>query len=256
VIPLSLDEGSIPLTPTAESTPLTVEPTAIPLYKIGDTIAVRAGPVYDHNHHIVPDGTVVQFTMSTRDATGPVLQQINAITTDGLARASFAIDSPGQVEIVASSEPAVISDTVRFEAGTEPVAVTIIPPVVTVTPIPPTATVTLPPESDLISREGHPRIGVWLLVLLALFGGAVLAYWAVSRISSPRWALRWALCVFIGGLLGYNYLALGLPGASEWVANDGGAFGVLLLTFAGEIVGVVAAVLWMLWPNVSKSQEG
>lgn len=256
VIPLSLDEGNVTLTPTAESTPLTVAPTAIPLYKIGDTIAVRAGPVYDHNHHIVPDGTVVQFTMSTRDEKGPVLRQINAVTTDGVARASFAIDQPGQVEIIAISEPALVSDAVRFEAGTEPVAVTIIPPLVTATPIPPTPTVTLPPESDLISREGHPRIGVWLLVLLALFGGAVLAYWAVSRISSPRWGLRWALCVFIGGLLGYNYLALGLPGAAEWIANDGGAFGVLLLTFAGEVLGVLAAWLWMRWPNVSKSQEG
>jgi beta-N-acetylhexosaminidase len=258
VIPLALAEGNDTLTPTAaaESTPLTVEPTAIPLYKIGDTIAIRAGPVYDHNQHIVPDGTVVQFTMSTRDETGPVLQQINAVTTDGIARASFAIDKPGEVEIMAISEPAVVSDTLRFEAGTEPVAVTIIPPVVTVTPIPPTPTMTLPPESDLISREGHPRIGVWLLVLLALFGGAVLAYWAVSRISSPRWGLRWALCVFIGGLLGYNYLALGLPGASEWIANDGGAFGVLVLTFGGEILGVVAALLWMLWPNASTSREG
>lgn len=257
VIPLALDEGNDTLTPTpaAESTPLTVEPTPVPLYKIGDTISVRAGPVYDHNQHIVKDGTVVQFTMSTSDDSGQSAQQISAVTMDGVARASFAIDKPGQVEITAISEPAVVSDTLRFEAGTEPVAVTIVPPVVTVTPIPPTPTMTLPPESDLISREGHPRIGVWLLVLLALFGGAVLAYWAVSRISSPRWGLRWALCVFIGGLLGYNYLALGLPGASEWIANDGGAFGVLVLTFGGEILGVAAALLWMLWPNASTSRE-
>lgn len=258
VIPLALDEGIVAPTPTpaAESTPLAVEPTAIPLYKIGDTISVRAGPVYDHNQHIVPDGTVVQFTMSTRDDSGQSLQQISAVTTDGLARASFAIDKPGQVEISAISEPAVLSGVLQFDASNQGAAVTVVVPMITVTPIPPTATVTLPPENDLISREGHPRIGVWLLVLLALFGGAVLAYWAVSRISSPRWGLRWALCVFIGGLLGYNYLALGLPGASEWIANDAGAFGVLVLTFAGEILGIVAALLWMFWTNVSTSPEG
>ncbi len=258
VIPLALDEGIVTptSTPAAESTPLTVEPTAIPLYKIGDTISVRAGPVYDHNQHIVPDGTVVQFTMSTRDDSGQSLQQISAVTTDGLARASFAIDKPGQVEISAISEPAVLSEALQFDASNQGAAVTVVVPMITVTPIPPTATVTLPPENDLISREGHPRIGVWLLVLLALFGGAVLTYWAVSRISSPRWGLRWALCVFIGGLLGYNYLALGLPGASEWIANDAGAFGVLVLTFAGEILGIVAALLWMLWTNVSTSPEG
>lgn len=254
VIPLSVDEGTDTLTPTAEATPLTVEPTAVPLYKIGDAIAVRAGPVYDHNRHIVPDGTVVQFTMSTRNETGQSLQQVNAVTTEGVARASFAIDKPGQVEITAISEPAVVSGAIRFEAGTEPAAVTVVVPMVTLTPIPPTATPTLPPENDLISREGHPRIGAWLLVMLALFGGALLGYWAVSRIFSPRWALRWALCIFIGGLLGYNYLALGFPGAAEWVANDGGAFGVLVLTFVGEIFGILAAWVWMRWPNEPTSR--
>lgn len=256
VIPLSLDEGNVTLTPTAVSTPLTVEPTAIPLYKIGDTIAVRAGPIYDHNQRIVKDGTVVQFTMSTSDESGQSAQQINVITTDGEASASFAINKPGKVEISAASEPAVLSEVLQFDASNEGAAVTVVVPMITVTPIPPTATMTLPPESDLISREGRPRIGVWLLVLLALFGGAVLAYWAMSRISSPRWGLRWALCVIIGGLLGYNYLALGLPGAAEWIANDGGAFGVLVLTFAGEILGVAAALLWMLWSNASTSREG
>jgi beta-N-acetylhexosaminidase len=249
VIPLSLDVGSDELTPTVEATPLTVAPTAVPLYKIGDTIPVRAGPVYDQNQHIVPDGTVVQFTMSTRDDTGQSLQQINATTTNGVARASFAIDKPGSVEISAASEPAVISDVIQFEASNVEAAVTVVAPMVTPSPIPPTPTATLPPESDLISREGHPRIGVWLLVLLALFGGALLGYWAISRIFSPRWGLRWALCIFIGGLLGYNYLALGFPGAAEWIANDGGAFGVLVLTFVGEIVGILAAWLWMRWPN-------
>lgn len=256
VIPLSLDEGIDTLTPTAEATPLTVEPTAIPLYKIGDTIAVRAGPVYDHNHHIVPDETVVQFIMSTRDETGQSLQQVNALTTNGIARASFAIDKPGQVEISAVSELAVVSRILQLQAGTEPAAVTVVVPMVTVTPIPPTATATLPPESDLISREGHPRIGVWLLVLLTLFGGALLGYWAVSRIFSPRWALRWALCIFIGGLLGYNYLALDFPGAAEWIASDGGAFGVIMLTFAGEVVGILVALLWMRWPNEPTSRAG
>ena len=256
VIPLSLDIGGDVLTPTVEATPLTAEPTAIPLYKIGDTIAVRAGPIYDHNHHIVPDDTVVQFTMSTSDETGQSLQQFTAYTTDGVARASFAIDKPGNVEISAISEPAVISELVRFPASNVEAAVTVVAPMVTPTPIPPTATATLPPENDLISREGHPRIGAWLLVLLALFGGALLGYWAISRIFSPRWGLRWALCIFIGGLLGYNYLALGFPGAAEWIANDGGAFGVLVLTFLGEIVGIVAAWLWMRWPNEPTSRAG
>lgn len=260
VIPLALDDGTDFTTPTAgvEVTPETAEPTPIPLYKIGDTIAVRAGPIYDHNHRIVPDDTVVQFTMSTRDDEGQIMQQVNAFTQDGVARASFAIDTPGKVEISAASEPALISDVLQFDASTEPVAVTVIPPEPTATPEPPTPTVTVipPPENDLVSPDGHPRVGIWLLVLLALFGGATLSYWAISRIFSPRWGLRWALCIFIGGLLGYNYLALGFPGATDWIANDGGAFGVLLLTFIGEVAGGIAAWIWMRWFSEPASRAG
>jgi beta-N-acetylhexosaminidase len=245
VIPLWLDNGQVPLTPTVEATQETLEPTAIPLYKIGDTIAVRAGPIIDHNHNIVPDGTVVQFTMSTRDEQAGILQQITATTVEGVARASFAIDKQGKVEISAVSEPARVSEVLQFDASDEGAAVTVIVPSVSVTPAPATPTATALPESDLISREGYPRIGIWLLALLALVGVALLAYWAVSRLISPRWGLRWALCIFLGGLLGYNYLALDFPGAANWIANDGGAFGVLLLTFAGETVGIICAWAWM-----------
>lgn len=245
VIPLSLDEGDISLTPTADVTPVTVEPTQIPLYRIGNNISVRAGPILDSNHHIVPDGTVVDFTMSTRDETGEIWQEIESTTAGGVARATFAIDKPGKVEISAVSQPAVISELIRFDASNEGAAVTVVVPQVTTTPEIVTPSPTSIPENDLISPDGYPRIGIWLLVLLTLFGGALLGYWAVSRIFSPRWGLRWALCIFLGGLLGYNYLALGLPGATEWIASEGGAFGVLLLTFIGQTIGILGAWAWM-----------
>jgi len=258
VIPLSLDSTEISLTPTAASTPVTAQPTDIPLYRIGDTIAVRAGPIIDNNQHIVPDGTPVRFTMSLRDASGGILQQVDANTTAGVAHASFAINKPGKVEISAASEPAFVSGVVQFDASDEGAAVTIVVPTVSVTPAPPTATSTTPApvNNDLITPEGYPRIGVWLLALIALFGSAVLTYWAASRIFSPRWGLRWALCVFLGGLLGYNYLALGFPGAADWIAADSGAFGVLLLVFIGEIVGVLAAWVWMRLVNAPESRAG
>ena len=254
VIPLWLDEGGPLLTPTAEVTPVTAEPTEIPLYRIGDTIAVRAGPIVDNNQNIVPDGTVVRFTMSTRDESGGILQQVDSTTTDGVARASFAIDKPGKVEISAASEPAVVSGVVQFDASDEGAPVTIVVPTVSITPAPETPTPTSVPENDLISPDGHPRVGAWLIVLLALFGSAVLTYWAASRIFSPRWGLRWALCVFVGGLLGYNYLALDFPGAANWVATDSGAVGVLLLVLLGELTGLLAAWLWMRWASERESR--
>ena len=250
IIPLALDQ-EIPPMPTSGATftptTKTAEPTKIPLYRIGDTIAIRAGPILDHNQHIVPDGTVVNFTMSTLDEGGGILQQVDATTVGGIARASFAIDKPGKVEIRATSEPAMISGVLQFDASNEGAAVTVIVPQVSVTPETVTPTATAVPENDLISPEGYPRVGIWLLVMLAIIGGAALAFWAVSRIVSPRWGLRWALCIFLGGLAAYNYLALDLPGAAEWIASEAGAFGVLLLTFAGELIGSLGAWVWMQW---------
>jgi beta-N-acetylhexosaminidase len=256
IIPLSLDQEIPPtpisnatVTPVTSDTPVTstAPPTEIPLYSIGDTISVRAGPILDHNQHVVPDDTVVRFMMSTGDDVGQILQQFEATTSAGIARASFEINEPGKVEISAASERAVISEVLQLDASNEGAAVTVVVPQVTMTPTVTTPTTTAVPENDLISPEGYPRIGIWLLVLLAISGGAALAFWAVSRIFSPRWGLRWALCVFLGGLLAYNYLALDFPGAAEWIASEAGAFGVLLLTFAGEVVGALGAWIWMLW---------
>jgi hypothetical protein len=137
------------------------------------------------------------------------------------------------------------------------VAVTVVVPVVTQTPevILPTPTVIV--ENDLISTEGYPRVGLWLLVLLAVFGSAVLTFWAISRIVEPRWGLRFALCILIGGFGAYNYLALGFPGAVEWIASEsGGAIGVLLFTFAGEALGGIAAWVWFRWFSGRASQAG
>jgi beta-N-acetylhexosaminidase len=254
VIPLALDHPGSLETPLAE-TP-TAAPTPVPEYRIGDTIAVRAGPIIDHNGHVVPDGTIARFVMSTRDETGGILQQVESPTVDGVARASFVIDKPGQVEIHVASEPAVISEVLQFDASDAGVAVTVVVPAVSTTPeiLPPTPTLTI--ENDLYSPEGYPRIGAWMLVLLALAGGGLLLFWAVNRLLDARWALRFVLCAIVGGLLSYNYLVLGFPGAAEWVASDGGSLGILMIVFGGEVLGLAAAWLWMRLVNEPESREG
>lgn len=255
VIQLTLDQAVEEATPTAESGTVIPETpqasptvTPIPRYRIGDMIAVRAGPIVDHNQNIVPDGTPVRFLMSTTDESGEIPQQADATTVDGVARASFAITRPGQVEIRVVSEPAVISTVLQFEASNVGAVVTFIAPTPQVTPtIQATSTVTPTPAptSQLITPEGRPLVGMWLIVMIAVFGGALLMFWAVSRIISPRWGLRWAMCVFLGGLAAYNYLALNFPGAANWIATSAGAFGVLMLTLAGQVIGSLGAWIWM-----------
>ncbi len=255
VIPLQLDQAE---EPAGESDgTLTPEPTATPFYKIGASISVRAGPILDRNLHLVPDGTVVRFTMSTRDETGSILQQVEATTLDGMARASFVIDKPGKVEVHAVSEPAVLSDVLQFDATSEGVAVTVVAPVVTNTPEPPTPTPTVIPENDFVSPEGYPRAGIWFLVLVGMIGSAMLTYWAASRVIAPRWGVRFALLTLIGGFGAYNYLALGFPRALAWVASEsGGAFGILLFTLAGEAMGILLAWVWWRLFSGSRSRAG
>jgi len=255
VIPLRLDQTEEPEVESDGT--LTPEPTATPFYKIGASISVRAGPIFDHNNNLVPDGTVVSFTMSTRDETGSILKQEEATTVNGIARTSFVIDKPGKVEVGAVSEPAVISDVLQFDATSEGVAVTVVAPVVTNTPEPPTPTPTPTPENGFISPDGYPRAGIWFIVLLGVFGSAMLAFWAVSRMIQPRWGVRFALSVLIGGFGAYNYLALGFPRALTWIASDsGGAFGVLLFTLAGEAFGVILAWIWFRVTSGSESRAG
>ena len=245
VIPLYLDKEEPPV---PEEVTATAAPTETPLYRIGDTIAVRAGPILDHHNHIVPDGTPARFTMSTRADSGDILRVLDATTVGGLAYATFSIDKPGSVEISVTSEPALLSNVLQFVASSEGVAVTVVVPVVsqTATEFSVTATPTIV-DTGPITPDGYPRVGGWFLTLLALFGSAGLVFWAVSKIISTRWGLRWALCITIGGLLGYNYLALGFPGAANWIATKAGAPGVLFLTFMGELIGGIAAWIWMQW---------
>jgi len=255
VIPLQLEQMEEPTVEPNET--ITPEPTATPFYKIGDTISVRAGPILDHNHHLVPDATVIRFTMSTRDEAGNILQQVEATTTDGMARASFTIDKPGKVEIRVISEPAVVSQVLQFDATDTGVAVTIVVPEITQTPEPPTPTPTVIVENNFISPGGYPRTGIWFLVLLGIFGSTALTYWAISRVITPRWGLRFALSMLVGGFAAYNYLALGLPRSTEWIASTtGGPFGVLLFTLAGEALGIVLTWAWFRWFSGSGSQEG
>ena len=107
--------------------------TPVPLFKIGDTIAIQAGPIKDHNGNSVPDGTVVHFSMSVTGEGGGILQQADANTTQGKARVSFGLDKPGLLQIRATSDPALISEVLQLDvsSGGQPAAVTVIVPQLT-----------------------------------------------------------------------------------------------------------------------------
>jgi hypothetical protein len=123
-------------------------------------------------------------------------------------------------------------------------AVTVIQPVISETVVPIPTTPVPVEQNDFVTPEGAPRFGGWMLSLFVLGGGTFLAYWVGGSWGKTRWSMRWALCSLVGGLVVYNYLALGMPGAADALMAGGG--GLLVgLTIFGEIVGALCAWLWM-----------
>ena len=233
----------IPATPTVGPTS-NPEPTPIPLFRIGDTINVRTGAIYDFNGHTVPDGTVVRFTMMLSGEGGGIIKQADQTTEHGIAHASFVLDKEGLVEIRASSDPATLSETIQFDVKSgQVVAITVIAPNPTETleptPVPPTPV----EENEFVTPEGYPRFSSWMLAVMFIGFSALLAYWVGSLLQSQRGGVRWGICVLLGGLIGYNSITLNFLGSSQFTLANG-LGGVLGLSALGELIGFVVALLW------------
>lgn len=260
IISLNLDfsKNATP-TPAKTSTPssgkatvtprvtLKPEPTQAPIFRVGDTISLATGIIYDHNHHQVPDGTPVRFSMSRSD--NSLLQQVDAVTSRGLAKAAFRLDSDGLLEFKVTSEPAKSSDTIQLDVSREGATIIIITPTAEMNvPVPtlvvPSPTPTSTP-SPLVNKHGYPTFWGWLMALLVMMTGVGLTYWLASEMVDARWRLRWSLLVLLGGLLAYNYLVLGLPWGELWLDGRGlGAF--LQAELIGQGIGFGIGWFWRL----------
>ena len=242
IIPLSLDFAPDTATPGLT----TPEPTPIPLFKIGDTIALRAGLIYDHNGNPVPDGTVVRFTLVLTGEGGGILKQIDTVTTGGMGRASFGLDKPGLLEIRVTSEPAVISEVLQLDvSSTGSVAITVVVPVLSETVSPTPTPVEVPTENgdEFVTLDGYPRFSAWFVVMIILAGAATLGYWSGMRLYGPHAGIRWALGIVLGGLSAFTYLALGLLGAATWTASNG-LNGIIVLSLIGILIGWAFGWWW------------
>jgi beta-N-acetylhexosaminidase len=183
--------------------------------------------------------------MSVTGEGGGIAQQADATTTEGNARVSFGLDKPGLLQIKATSDPAINSIVLQLNvsSGGQPAAVTVIVPQLTPQAQTPVANTPLPPENEYITPQGRPRFTAWLVTVLVILAGALAALYAGLRIQSVRWATRWSLCALAGGLLVYNYFAVGMPGSTKFAA-DNGLGGVLIMTILGLLVGWAAGWAW------------
>lgn len=219
-----------------------------PGYAIGDGVIVQSGLILDHNGHPVPDRTPVEFVATYLEEGVSVTHE--STTLDGFATATFTLDRLGTLTIEAKSEPAHLSEIVQLDV--QEGIVTVITPTMeptatlapTTTPEPATATPAGSSGAEVPSDRGRGPVGVGELGL-ALAGVAGLA--AAGYRLSVRQGLggvRAVLLIVIGGLVGYDYVALGLPG-SQALLGSIGILGALLLTVLGAVAGAAGAYFWM-----------
>lgn len=241
IIPISLD---LPPAPASSDSSTTPEATPIPLFRIGDTIAIRTGIIRDNNGHSVPDGTVVMFSMLLTGEGGGILQQVEAETVQGVARASFGLDKPGLLEIRVASEPAVISEVLQLDVSQSgAVAVTVVVPELTKSPEPTPTAVVVEPVDPYITKDGFPRLSAWILSMILVFLGAGVLFGMSSQFIRRTSAIRWSLGTLLGGLLGYNLLALGLFEFPTWLVEKG-ITGVFYATLVGLAIGFAGGWVW------------
>ncbi|MDW8226554.1 MAG: glycoside hydrolase family 3 N-terminal domain-containing protein [Anaerolineales bacterium] len=239
VIQLSID---FPASPTGVSGTPTPEAPPTPTFRIGDTMTVRTGVILDHNGHPVPDGTTVQFFLSP-SGTGGILQQVEAATVGGVATASFNIVQAGLLEIRAISEPAMTSVILQLDVSSDSFAVTTVAPTqepgTNPTPLPSPVPTSVPAAVE----EFAPRASTWLMMVLLLSGMGAGIYTVGRQVVSVTWSIRWVLCTVLGGVIGYTYLALRLPGSSL-LFEQTQSIGVGGVVVATALLGWAAGYVW------------
>lgn len=253
IIPLYLDLSvdSRPLiTPSTNQLSQTFEPTPVPAFKVGDTFPLRTGIIYDLNQNPVPDGTVVRF-LFTNLSEGGTLQQIETVTTQGVARAAYRIQSRGLIEARAVSDPAITSQILRLDVSTGEAGVitAIAPTAIATATYEPLVTLTPALESTPspeAPRRKTPGIGDWILLVMIVWGSSTGVYWIGRRNFSMRWAVRWGLLAAAGGLLAYILAASGIFGELAAV-EEGGRTTLIVLTLTGIFFGWGCGLLWRYW---------
>lgn len=244
VIPLFIDNqlGEFP-TPTPGSA---TEPNQL---TIGSLVPLRTGLILDHNGHKVPDGTIVQFIVSISGDINS-FQRFEAQTNQGIARSVIQITRAGNIEIHAESEPATQSDILRFVVPPENVTTTPSPETSATPTLTPSPTVTKTPEPSptaMAEAELEPidmtGFSDWLTSMLIALAIGVGCYGIGAAIGRQRQGTRAALLAIIVAALVYSYLALSLPGAVQFL-KENGVGGLVFLAFLGSLAGAVSGWFW------------
>ena len=220
IIPLEVDIKAAELLATeqqAENSPL----PDTPVFKLGDILPVITGSIRDHNGNPVPDGTIVTFTMGKQgDAT--TIQQVGAQTTEGIAKASFALLNPGMHEIKVVADPAVNSEILVLDISEQKTTVSeIIPTLISPVDELESEQPGLAGELSVESIQPNSKIAEWALATLLawLFGLAV--YFIIGDYFLLFENFLISGSGIVGGLVNTVWMLLNLPGTTPRVGANG-----------------------------------
>jgi beta-N-acetylhexosaminidase len=237
-----------------------------PNLEVGDKLGLRTGVIVDHNGHVVPDGTPVQFIF-TYPQEGHE-HSMMAVTRGGVAETTLTLDRTGQLDISIQADPVprTVALQITIQEG-KPAIIVPITPTPRPTPIRPTLTPTVEPTpvpaetpTPTPGPEGHEQAtaaagGTGLLdLVLALFGVLIASgtgYYVVRlKRGSVSRALRLALWCIVGGLTLYLIYTLQPPGAT-WLREQGGAWIAWWMALLGGVLPL--GVTWIVrrWGRLS-----
>lgn len=244
------EEGQPRAEPTGEG-----QPTPETRLEKGDQLRLRTGEIVDHNGHIVPDGTPVQFIFNYPQE--GLEQSILSTTADGIAEAAMTLDRTGRLDISVQADPVPrqVALQITIQEGG---AATIVTPTPSPTPVPtatstptvtptptrsadttptpsPTAAATSSAGSEPLEPSSGRGIQFWDF-LVALIGAAVIGgsgYYAMRLADrTVTRALRVALWCLAGGLVIYllyvlslSYLGMFNGRGEVWVAGGAALIG-------------------------------
>ena len=222
-------------------------------YAVGDVVEVSTAIIYDHNANPVPDGTPVEFRLSYQGE--GVVSTHNAVTVGGSSAVLVTLDRLGVLNIEAISEPARLSEILQLNV--QEGIVTVITPtsVPTGTPAPTSTPEQETPTPEAIAgtvttpSQPTPAIGLGKLglALPAVVAVAVLGYVLIAPDEPNR--TRISLMIVAGGLIGYNYVALGLPGSQELIQSLGVFSGVAMAVVLATAVSLAGYAWWRRSPK-------
>jgi beta-N-acetylhexosaminidase len=251
IIPLKLTSPKIDTDPVEIDEP---EISFVPKIELGETISLETGVIYDYNMNPVPDGTIVRFLFSYLDI-GSNVQQVEAITQSGVAKANYRVQNTGLVDIRVVSDPAYNSEVIQIEVpvpeGAEATIVVLSTPEMTETPTP-TLTPTLTPTETLVvitnQQPTIPQISDWMLMISLITSISSLLFFFTKKKISTRWSLRWALLAFMGGAFAYILVGIQLALKINWT-YELTTFDLLALSFAGAVTGWFIGWVWYIRRN-------